>query len=61
MAKKKKRFEKLDSHGLGFGGTVEVIRDTQTGVCYLWRGSGYSGGLTVLVDADGKPVIDHSM
>lgn len=35
----------------------EIWVDTETGVNYLWRHSGYSGGLTVLLDAEGKPVI----
>ena len=60
MAKKDKRFEKLHSEGLGFGGTVEILRDTETGVCYLFRSGGYAGGLTPLLGADVKPVIDRS-
>ena len=44
------------------GGTFEAVQarvlvDTQTGVNYLFACSGYSGGLTVLLDADGKPVV----
>lgn len=44
------------------GGAFEAIQtrvlvDTQTGVNYLWAGSGYAGGLTVLLDTDGKPVV----
>jgi hypothetical protein len=35
----------------------EIIVDKETGVNYLFRGNGYSGGLTVLLDADGKPVV----
>ena len=31
--------------------------DRKTGVNYLWTASGYSGGLTVLVDAEGKPIV----
>ena len=60
MAKKEKRFEKVHTETIGFGGSVEILRDTRTGVCYLWRASGYAGGLTPLLGADGKPVIDHS-
>ena len=59
MAKYEKRFEKVHSEKLGFLDTVEIFRDIQTGVCYLWRSGGYSGGLTVLVGPDGKPVIRH--
>ncbi|MDE6591637.1 MAG: xylan 1,4-beta-xylosidase [Oscillospiraceae bacterium] len=42
-------------------GTVSVIEiwvDRVTGVNYLYREDGSSGGLTVLVDADGDPVVD---
>lgn len=34
-----------------------VLVDRQTGVNYLWTTSGYAGGLTVLVDADGRPIV----
>ena len=51
---KDNRFEKIYSQGMG---SVEIWVDKQTGVNYIYRQSGYSGGLTVLVDADGKPVI----
>lgn len=40
--------------GLGYS---QIIVDTETGVMYLFRGAGYRGGLTVMVDADGKPLI----
>lgn len=36
---------------------MEIWMDTETGVNYLWREDGYSGGLTPLLDRDGKPVI----
>lgn len=34
-----------------------ILVDKKTGVNYLWTSGGYSGGLTVLVDADGKPIV----
>ena len=34
-----------------------VLVDKETGVNYLFVQSGYAGGLTPLLDADGKPVI----
>lgn len=34
----------------------EIVYDTRTGVEY-WISKGYSNVLTVLVDADGKPLI----
>lgn len=36
---------------------MEVWIDRETGVNYLYRHDGYTGGLTVLVDKDGKPVV----
>ena len=51
---KDKRFEKVYSQGMG---TMEIWVDKETGVNYLYRQSGYSGGMTVLLDRDGKPVI----
>ena len=44
------------------GGTFDAVQprvlvDRKTGVNYLWVGAGYAGGLTVLVDAEGKPII----
>ena len=57
MAKGDTRFEKIHKESLGFADSVEIFRDTQTGVCYLWRSGGYSGGLTPLLGADGRPII----
>ena len=51
---KDKRFEKIYTQGMG---SMEIWVDRETGVNYLYRQSGYSGGLTVLLDKDGKPVI----
>lgn len=34
-----------------------VLVDKQTGVNYLFAASGYSGGLTVLLDAAGNPIV----
>lgn len=36
---------------------VRVLVDRKTGVNYLWTASGYAGGMTVLLDAEGKPVV----
>lgn len=51
---KDKRFKKVYSQDMG---TIEILVDKETGVNYLYRQSGYSGGMTVLLDKDGKPVI----
>ena len=58
MAKKKdERFIKTHEEGNGFGWMRTVWVDKQTGVNYLFVNSGYAGGMTVLLGADGKPVI----
>lgn len=49
------RFEKVYSQGALTG--TEIWVDKETGVNYLYHFSGYSGGMTVLLDKDGKPVI----
>ena len=54
MAKKEKRFIKIYSQGCG---STEILVDKETGVNYLFHSSGYAGGLTVLLDKDGKPVM----
>ena len=51
---KDKRFIKVYSQGLG---STEILVDKETGVNYLYHSSGYSGGLTVLLDKDGKPIV----
>ena len=40
-------------------GAMDVMRillDTETGVQYLQVANGYAGGLTPLLDADGRPL-----
>ena len=52
---KKDRFEKVYSQG---GMTItEIWVDKETGVNYIYHASGYSPGMTVLLDREGKPVI----
>ena len=51
---KEKRFVKAYSQDMG---CIEILVDKETGVNYLFRSSGYSGGMTVLLDKEGKPVI----
>lgn len=53
--KEENRFEKIYEQGKL--ATIEIWVDKETGVHYLYRQSGYSGGLTVLLDKDGKPVV----
>lgn len=53
--KQEERFIRIYSQGkIDY---IEILVDKETGVNYLYRQSGYSGGLTPLLDKDGKPVI----
>ena len=52
-----KRFIKTYTQGGFKDNLMQVWVDRQTGVNYLYSASGYSGGLTVLLDRDGKPVV----
>ena len=36
---------------------MRVLIDRATGVNYLYHKAGYAGGLTVLMDKEGKPLI----
>ncbi|MBQ7904097.1 MAG: xylan 1,4-beta-xylosidase [Oscillospiraceae bacterium] len=49
------RFEKVYSQG--FVDVVEIWVDKETGVNYIFRAAGYAGGITPLLDRDGKPVV----
>ena len=50
-----KRFIKVYDDG-AFGSN-EIWVDKETGVNYLFHASGYAGGLTPLLKADGTPVV----
>lgn len=54
-----KRFKKILTEGIVT--TSEIWVDTQTGVNYFFHQSGYAGGLTPLLDADGKPVVTTTL
>ena len=55
MAKKEERFVNIYSQGtLSY---VQILVDKETGVNYLFTTSGYAGGLTVLLNRDGTPVV----
>ena len=52
---KNDRFEKVYTQGSL--STIEIWVDKETGVNYIFRQSGHAGGLTPLLDRDGKPVV----
>lgn len=41
----------------GISETFRIIVDTKTGVNYLYVSNGVAGGLSVLLNSDGKPVV----
>lgn len=51
---KEKRFIKVYRQDAS---STEIWVDKETGVNYLYHSSGYSGGMTVLLDKDGKPIV----
>ena len=52
---KDQRFEKVYSQGTMT--TMEIWVDKETGVNYVFHASGYAGGMTPLLDRDGKQVV----
>lgn len=49
------RFVKIYSQGTV--NIMEIWVDKETGVNYVFHASGYAGGMTPLLDGDGKPVV----
>ena len=55
---KSDRFICTEVSGGAFDSQIcRVLVDRKTGVNYLWTQGGYAGGLTVLLNADGTPVV----
>ena len=56
---KKERFEVVYTDGsqLKDAGIRQILVDTETGVNYLIWKSGYAGGITPLLDSQGKVVV----
>ncbi|GEN87928.1 DUF6440 family protein [Oceanobacillus sojae] len=52
------RFEEVYTQGKMK--VTKVIRDNETGVLYILHQEGYGAGLTVMVDQDGKPLVDKN-
>ena len=59
MAKKEDRFEVVfkDGSQIKDDGIRQILVDKETGVNYLIWKSGYAGGITPLLDSEGKVVI----
>ena len=58
--KTEERFVVVEEEGNGLTAACrQVIVDRETGVSYLFIRNGYAGGLTVLLDAEGKPILSR--
>lgn len=51
-----KPFEEIYSEGKF--NVKKIIRDNETGVLYMLHQAGNGAGLTVMVDRDGKPLVN---
>ena len=51
----KKRFETIYTQGVVE--SIQVIRDTETGVAYLAYQNGYGGGICPLLNSDGTVMV----
>ena len=53
----------VDPGKIGRHDFYSIVRDNETGVCYITMqvlfGAAGGGSMTPLLDAEGKPVIDH--
>ncbi len=56
IAETENRFKSFGYLGVGNNGST-MFYDSKTKVIYIFYKSGYSGGLTVLLDAEGKPLL----
>ncbi|NLL46890.1 MAG: xylan 1,4-beta-xylosidase [Clostridiales bacterium] len=54
---KNNRFVVVSEESTGFGRGFTILLDRETGVNYLYYQSGYGGGLTPLLDNQGRPVV----
>lgn len=52
-----KRFEIIYKQGVSLSMEVRILRDKVTGVHYLINWIGQGGGITPLLNAEGKPVV----
>ena len=49
--------EQDNSNGSSGIDYIQIIKDTNTGVLYMFRCRGSHSGLTVMLDKDGKPLL----
>lgn len=52
-----RRFEIVYSQNEKIAGMIRILRDRETGVCYLNTWIGAAGSVTPLLDAEGRVVV----
>lgn len=57
MQEPNNRFGIVYKQGNGLSGYMAIIVDRETGVNYLFTQNGNGGGLTPLLDRNGKPIV----
>ena len=56
MRKSERRFIVTEKES-SLSNSIQIIVDKKTGVNYMWVAQGYAGGLTPLLDKDGRPIV----
>lgn len=58
MSRDQDRFDVIYEQKKGLGSRTRILRDRETGVCYLQTWDGLAACITLLVNADGSPVVN---
>lgn len=58
MSHEENRFDVTYEQKKGLSSRTRILRDRETGVCYLQTWDGFAACTTLLVNADGSPVVD---
>jgi hypothetical protein len=59
MGHEQDRFDVIYEQKKGLGSRTRILRDRETGVCYLQTLDGVAASITLLVNADGSPVVNR--
>jgi hypothetical protein len=59
MSSEENRFDVTYEQKKGLSSRTRILRDRDTGVSYLQTWDGFAASITLLVNADGSPVVDN--
>ena len=59
MSHGENRFDVIYEQRKGVTARTRILRDRGTGVCYLQTWEGFAASITLLVSADGSPVVEN--